>query len=53
MLVLVGATGGATNTGIAIFDFPDEETAHRIVAGDPAGRGATPAGTCVRSTSAR
>ena len=36
VLVLAGATGGATNTGIAIFEEADEESARRTVANDPA-----------------
>jgi uncharacterized protein YciI len=39
LLVLVGATGGATNTGIGIFEAPDEKAARDIVSGDPAARG--------------
>jgi uncharacterized protein YciI len=35
-LVLAGATLGAANTGIAIFEAPDEATARRIVSEDPA-----------------
>jgi uncharacterized protein YciI len=35
-LVLAGATGGPTNTGIAIFEAAHEESARRIVSGDPA-----------------
>ena len=40
VLVLAGATGGATNTGIAIFEEADEESARRTVArNDPAATG--------------
>jgi uncharacterized protein YciI len=39
LLVLVGATVGATNTGIGIFEAPDEHTARQIVAEDPAAAG--------------
>ena len=35
-IVLVGPTLGRTNTGIAIFEAPDEETARRIMEEDPA-----------------
>jgi uncharacterized protein YciI len=38
-LVLAGATLGAVNTGIAVFEAPDEATARRIVAEDPAAGG--------------
>jgi uncharacterized protein YciI len=38
-LVLAGATLGALNTGIAVFEAPDEATAHSIVSQDPAARG--------------
>jgi uncharacterized protein YciI len=34
-LVLVGPTLGSTNTGIAIFEAPDEEAARRIMEEDP------------------
>jgi uncharacterized protein YciI len=34
-LVLAGPTLGRTNTGIAIFEAPDEEAARRIMAEDP------------------
>ena len=34
-LVLVGPTLGSVNTGIAIFEAPDEATAQRIVEEDP------------------
>ena len=35
VLVLAGPTLGAVNTGIMIFEAPDEETAWRIVRADP------------------
>ncbi len=35
VLVLVGPTLGRINTGIAIFEAPDEETARRIMGEDP------------------
>ena len=38
-LVLVGATGGVVNTGIAIFEAPSEEAARETVATDPAASG--------------
>ncbi len=38
-LVMVGATGGTINTGIGIFEAPDEETARAIVSKDPAAGG--------------
>jgi len=34
--ILVGPTLGPTNTGIAVFEAPDEEAAQRIVDEDPA-----------------
>lgn len=34
-LILVGPTLGTINTGIAIFEAPDEETARRIMNEDP------------------
>jgi uncharacterized protein YciI len=34
-LVLAGPTLGRTNTGITIFEAPDEEAARRIMADDP------------------
>ena len=34
-IVLVGPTLGRTNTGIAIFEAPDEEAARRIMEEDP------------------
>jgi uncharacterized protein YciI len=34
-LILVGPTLGRINTGIAIFEAPDEETARRIMEEDP------------------
>jgi uncharacterized protein YciI len=34
-LVLAGPTGGAINTGIAIFEAADEESARQTVAQDP------------------
>lgn len=39
VLVLAGATGGAINTGIAIFEEADKESARRTVANDPAATG--------------
>jgi uncharacterized protein YciI len=39
VLVLAGATGGPINTGIAIFEAADEETARRTIANDPAAQG--------------
>jgi uncharacterized protein YciI len=38
-LVLAGPTLGRVNTGIAIFEAEDEETARRIVEEDPVGKG--------------
>ena len=35
MLIVSGPCLGQVNTGIAIFEAPDEETARRIVAGEP------------------
>ena len=35
VMVLVGPTLGPTNTGIAIFEAPDEEAARRIMDEDP------------------
>ena len=36
VMVLVGPTLGSVNTGIAIFEAPDEVTARRIMEEDPA-----------------
>jgi uncharacterized protein YciI len=35
-LVLAGPTLGSRNTGIAVFEAPDEDAARRIMEGDPA-----------------
>jgi uncharacterized protein YciI len=35
-MILVGPTLGQVNTGIAVFEAPDEEAAQRIVDDDPA-----------------
>jgi uncharacterized protein YciI len=35
VIILVGPTLGETNTGIAIFEAPDEEAARRIMEEDP------------------
>jgi uncharacterized protein YciI len=34
-MILVGPTGGRTNTGIAIFEAPDEASVRRIMEEDP------------------
>ena len=39
VLVLAGPTLGRVNTGIGIFEAPDEEAARAIVAEDPVARG--------------
>jgi uncharacterized protein YciI len=39
VLILAGPTGGRINTGVAIFEAPDEEAARRIIAEDPVTRG--------------
>ena len=36
VMILVGPTLGRVNTGIAIFEAPDEESARRLMAEDPA-----------------
>lgn len=36
VLVLAGPTTGAVNTGIVVFEAPDEDTARRIMDEDPA-----------------
>ena len=36
VMILVGPTLGRINTGIAVFEAPDEEAAQRIMAEDPA-----------------
>ena len=36
VLILAGPTLGETNTGIAVFEAPDEQTAREIMDGDPA-----------------
>ena len=35
-LVLAGPTGGTTNTGIAVFEAPDERAARAVMEADPA-----------------
>ena len=35
VIILVGPTLGETNTGIAVFEAPDEEVARRIMEEDP------------------
>lgn len=35
-LILAGSTLGRTNTGVAVFEAPDEEAAQQIMAADPA-----------------
>jgi uncharacterized protein YciI len=35
IIILVGPTLGTTNTGICVFEAPDEETARRIMDEDP------------------
>jgi uncharacterized protein YciI len=37
-LILAGPTLGSANTGIAIFEAPDEETARQIMEADPVAR---------------
>jgi uncharacterized protein YciI len=39
VLILAGPTLGSVNTGIGIFEAPDEETARRIIEDDPVARG--------------
>ena len=39
VLIVAGPTGGRINTGIGIFEAPDEEAARRIIAEDPVARG--------------
>jgi uncharacterized protein YciI len=39
VLILAGPTLGPVNTGIGIFEAPDEETARAIIAEDPVARG--------------
>jgi len=36
VMILVGPTLGPVNTGIAVFEAPDEEAARRLMAEDPA-----------------
>jgi uncharacterized protein YciI len=38
-LILAGPTLGSINTGIGIFEAPDEESARRIIEDDPVARG--------------
>ncbi|MDQ4027619.1 MAG: YciI family protein [Actinomycetota bacterium] len=38
-LLMVGATGGRTNTGIGVFEAPTEEAAREVVSKDPAAAG--------------
>lgn len=35
-LILAGPTLGRTNTGVAVFEAPDEEAAQQVMAADPA-----------------
>ena len=35
MLIAAGPCVGQVNTGLAIFEAPDEQTARRVVAGEP------------------
>jgi uncharacterized protein YciI len=35
VLILAGPTLGRTNTGVAVFEAPDEETARAVMASDP------------------
>jgi uncharacterized protein YciI len=35
-IILVGPTGGRVNTGICVFEAPDEDAARAIMEGDPA-----------------
>jgi len=39
VLILAGPTLGPVNTGIGVFEAPDEETARAIIAEDPVARG--------------
>ena len=39
VLILAGPTLGPVNTGIGIFEAPDDETARGIIAQDPVARG--------------
>jgi uncharacterized protein YciI len=39
VLILAGPTLGPVNTGVGVFEAPDEETALAIIAGDPVARG--------------
>ena len=39
VLVVAGPTLGPVNTGVAIFEAPDEETARRVIADDPVTKG--------------
>ena len=39
VLIVAGPTLGPVNTGVAIFEAPDEETAQRIIAEDPVAQG--------------
>jgi len=34
-LILAGPTLGRVNTGVAVIEAPDEDTAHRVMAADP------------------
>ena len=38
-LILAGPTLGTVNTGLVIFDAPDEQAARQVMAGDPVIRG--------------
>jgi uncharacterized protein YciI len=39
VLIVAGPTLGPVNTGIAIFEAPDEETARELIAQDPVNQG--------------
>ena len=51
VIILVGPTLGHVNTGICIFEAPDETTARRIMEEDPVIAAATPAASCARTGS--
>jgi uncharacterized protein YciI len=48
-LILAGPTLGRINTGVAVFEAPDEDAPRQIMAADPAISRGTPGVSCARS----
>jgi phage terminase large subunit-like protein len=53
VLIVAGPCLGQVNTGIAIFEAPDEQTARRIVASEPVTSGRTGSACCAAVTGGR